>query len=165
MHFDEDLKLSKDILAITALFNVGILITGGSSSNEARTTAEVYEVSTGRHCILPQLPDDRYGHTQVRHKSSFNSLHCIQFTMLQNDNIICGGVVEGSGTTCIQLIDGQWRTSNQLKSQREYHCSWKTLYGDVLIIGGGNLESRTTTELVKSDGSTSSGTLTLKHMT
>ena len=40
-----------------------------------------------------------------------------------------------AGKTCIQLIDGQWSTSHQLKTHREHHCSWTSLNGDVLIIG------------------------------
>ena len=43
----------------------GLLITGGSSNGEFLTTAEVYDVSTGGSCEVPQLPDKRQGHTQV----------------------------------------------------------------------------------------------------
>ena len=41
----------------------GILITGGISDHG--TESEVYDVSTGKHCILPPLPSQIYGHTQV----------------------------------------------------------------------------------------------------
>ena len=53
----------------------------------------------------------------------------------QNGNTICGGEDVSAGKTCIQLIDGQWSTSHQLKTHREHHCSWTSLNGDVLIIG------------------------------
>lgn len=35
----------------------------------------------------------------------------------------------------------------------------------IIMIGGGNFDSRITTEIVKSDGSTETGTLSLKYMT
>ena len=44
---------------------IGILISGGGSTNEARSASEVYDVSNGQHCTLPSLPNERYGHTQV----------------------------------------------------------------------------------------------------
>ena len=37
----------------------------GGAATEARTTAEVFDVSTRRNCTLPQLQDERYGHTLV----------------------------------------------------------------------------------------------------
>ena len=40
----------------------GIIITGGIG---AEMTAEVFDVSTGETCELPQLPDMREYHTQV----------------------------------------------------------------------------------------------------
>ena len=46
----------------------GIIITGGeydSYYNYELKTAEVYDVSTGQHCTLPDLPERRLGHTQV----------------------------------------------------------------------------------------------------
>ena len=42
----------------------GLLITGGSN-DEHLTSAEVYDVSTGGSCEVPQLPDWRRYHTQV----------------------------------------------------------------------------------------------------
>ena len=43
----------------------GILITGGITDhgNPQSAESEVYDVSTGKHCILPPLPSQIYGHT------------------------------------------------------------------------------------------------------
>ena len=40
------------------------MITGGLSDG-ASTTAEMFDVSTGRKCSLTDLPEARFGHTQV----------------------------------------------------------------------------------------------------
>ena len=71
----------------------------------------------------------------------------------------CGG--EYNRDTCLQLVDGVWITSHQLKISRYGHTSWNTTDG-VLLIGGEYPESHST-ELVKADGTTEVGTLTLKY--
>ena len=42
----------------------GMIITGGANG-VARNAAEVFEIGSGQKCILPQLPDKRYRHSQV----------------------------------------------------------------------------------------------------
>ena len=42
----------------------GLIITGGRN-DEAGTSVEVFNIDSGHKCILPQLPDVRYYHTQV----------------------------------------------------------------------------------------------------
>ena len=71
LEFFLKVSLSKAVRSLFALIydnnNVdvaGILITGGWN-DDVLTTAEVYDVSTGGSCELPQLPDKRYWHTQV----------------------------------------------------------------------------------------------------
>ena len=61
----------------------------------------------------------------------------------------CGG--SGTPDTCLQQVDGVWRTSHNLKTSRWYHTSWTTTDG-VLLIGG--YDELQTTELVKTDGTT-----------
>ena len=70
----------------------------------------------------------------------------------------CGG--SGTPDTCLQQVDGVWRTSHNLKTSRWYHTSWTTTDG-VLLIGG--YPEGQTTELVKADGTTEVGTLQLKY--
>ena len=64
-------------------------------------------------------------------------------------------------TTCLQLVDGDWITSHHLQAGRYLHTSWTTPSGDVVLVGGA--DEYQTTELVKTDGTTEVGTLTLKY--
>ena len=45
----------------------GIIITDDIDACYACHTAEVLDVSTGKSCLIPQLPDKRTSHTQVIH--------------------------------------------------------------------------------------------------
>merc|ERR1711874_743937 len=98
----------------------GILITGG---NGARTSAEVFTVSGGQSCVLPSLPDQRWGHTS-------NSL------------TMCGGA--STSTSCISFSSGVWVPSHSLAEKRKYHTTWQREEG-LLLLGGKS--SSTTTEL------------------
>ena len=55
----------------------GIIITGTEDPGSDGHTAEVYDVTTGRQCTLPDIPDDgmgRWSHTQVILKNYFEHL-------------------------------------------------------------------------------------------
>jgi len=129
----------------TTTTNYGVhsamIITGGYNV-QTEKPAEVFDVSTGQHCTLPQLPEGKVWHSQ-------------------NGKLLCGGTI--SETTCIRLVDGEWITSHHLQTSRAFHNSWTTPSGDVLLVGGYVTEK--TTELVKSDGTTEIGTLALKYRT
>ena len=73
--------------------------------------------------------------------------------------MVCGGFE--TRDTCLQLAEGVWTISHDLKTSRVAHTSWTTADG-VLLIGGANPEYQST-ELVKTDGTTEVGTLTLKY--
>ena len=133
--------------------NSAIIITGGV---EASTAAEVYDVSTGQHCRLTDLPNNRYWHTQV---IFYNIIIIIYY--LQNGNLACGGWE--TKKTCIQLVDGEWVTSHQLQTERNGHTSLRTSSGDDLLVGGFNAIGDQSTELVKIDGTSEVGTLQLKY--
>ena len=102
----------------------GILISGGQYSSDS---VEVFNPSTGDSCVLPSLPDERNGHTM-------------------NNMTICGGYY--STSTCITFTSGVWVTSHVLVQDRYAHSSWGTKDGDIMILGGGNQATDTTTETI-----------------
>ena len=81
----------------------------------------------------------------------------------QNGNLACGGLY--TNDTCLQLVEGDWITSHHLKISRYDHTSWTTSEGTLLVGGSDStlLSSFYTTELVKTDGTTEVGTLTLTY--
>ena len=119
------------------LFVSAVLITGSASSSNRRT-AEIYNPLTKASCSLPQLPDDRYWHTQ-------------------EGDLACGGEgSQSSGTTCVKWspVSGTWTKSHTLRQARNGHVSWASASGVYLI--GGYLSLRTS-EKVKMDGSVENG--------
>ena len=129
-----------------------MIITGGAN-NEAGTSVEVFNIDSGHKCILPQLPDQRYWHTQVIFDNIVSI--CIKIISLEWKH---GGY--DTPYTCLQLVDGDWITSHHLQTERESHTSWTTTDGVLLIGGWDQVQS---TELVKTDGTTEVGTLQLKY--
>ena len=101
----------------------GILISGGW---HAYTSVEVYSPGTNYHCVLPSLPDKRYGHTM-------------------DGLTLCGGVL--TRTTCISFTSGKWVTSHALAEWRTYHTSWYIKEeGKIILMGGWS--SVKTTEII-----------------
>ena len=117
-----------------------IIITGGVPSYRS---VEVLRANGSYWCSLPDLPDDRYYHTQ-------------------SGLVTCGGGSNSdTKTSCLTFSSGQWRTSHQLQHNRWYHSSWMSQHGVVLMGGTGSL---TTTEILTEDGQ-SSPSFTLKYET
>merc|ERR1719219_2121889 len=76
---------------------------------------------------------------------------------------VCGGS-DGSGgtrTSCLTLTDAGWEVTTTLLFRRNYHSSWDSPAGVILMGGEG---SRTTTEKILQDG-TSSASFDLKYRT
>ena len=69
----------------------------------------------------------------------------------------CGG--QNTRDTCLQLVDGVWTISHNLKTLRKEHTSWTTNEGTLLVGGYPEYQS---TELVKNDGTTEVVTLQYK---
>jgi len=92
----------------------GIAISGGGG--DSSRSVEVYQPSTGYSCSLPDLPDDRFGHTM-----DTDSLY------------ICGGWLTAS--TCLHFSSGMWSISHTLVQERAYHSSWEREVGLVLVGG------------------------------
>ena len=136
--------LIKSIITLNEFhFISAVLITGGSS---ATRSAEVYHPATGGSCRLPDLPDDRYSHTQ-------------------DGALTCGGARQR--TSCLKWSpdSGTWTPSHTLTDYRAEHVSWTPdpSLGTYLIGGGdGGIDPRS--ELVKPDGSVEQG-FSLKYDT
>ena len=80
---------------------LGLVISGGAPSDSAAQSVEVYVPSTGQHCLLPDLPDRRDGHTMEK-------------------MTVCGGGGYNSDTetSCITLTGEGWENTTTLLEQR-----------------------------------------------
>ena len=98
-----------------------IIVSGG----DAEKSVEVLHSDGTPWCSLPNLPDDRFDHTQT-------------------GLLACAGVTE-TETSCIKFSGGKWKPSHKLKKERTSHSSWAAPQGTVLM---GGMESAKTTELL-----------------
>ena len=100
------------------LILVSVLIAGGSNSN----TSELFLPSTGTSCTLPAFPEARYYHTL-------------------DNNILCGGYLTETRTSCIQLSpdDGTWKQLLTLDLERRAHLSWTPESGIGTYLMGGHI--------------------------
>ena len=129
-----------------------VLITGGINSNTLRS-AEVFLPATGHSCRLPDLPDNRWGHTQ-------------------DGGLTCGGFDYGSPAdqriSCLKWSpdSGTWTLSHNLTEERDNHVSWTPdpSLGTYLIGKFSSYNNMRTSELVKPDGSVEQG-FSLKYDT
>merc|ERR1712098_703917 len=127
--------------ACSADVSTGILISGGKYSEES---VEVFDPNTGQSCALPSLPDRRVAH-------SSNNLN------------LCGGYY--AMTSCITFSSGEWVTSHTLVKERYFHSSWDAGDGRILLLGGGNQLTDTTTETITQGQVDSQPGFTLQHWT
>ena len=104
---------------------------------------EVIFANGTSYCTLPDIPAERWGHTQ-------------------NGLLICGGS-SVTRENCMTLTDGQWTQSHTLLYDRYYHTSWALGDGRVVLMGG--YYSETTTEIISPDSATSTEGFTLKYET
>ena len=101
--------------------------------------------SVNKSCSLPELPEERFYHTQ-------------------DGAWACGG--DGYSESCSQWSNGSWTRSyrpiaSSVSEERGYHVSWATASG-VYLMGG--QYSKETSELVKEDGTVEEG-FKLKYKT
>ena len=119
-------------------------MTGGWNDADGLRSAEIFNPVTMESCSLPELPQNRYYHSQ-------------------NEGLVCGGAHPDAKTNCVKWnpASGNWTMSHTLKYDRYHHVSWATDSG-VYLIGGYN--SPKTSEKVKLDGSVEEG-FSLKYAT
>ena len=110
---------------------------------------EVFNIKTKKTCQLPDLPGDaRYIHSQC-------------------GNLLCGGY-DSVSRSCLMLdpLTGKFTpTSVTLREERVSHLCWDAEgeNGPTLLMGGYDLKR--STELVSSDGSSSSSSFSLTYET
>ena len=122
---------------------LAILVTGGYGNN--MRSVEALWSNGSSLCSLPDLPYDYYYHTQ-------------------SGLVTCGG---GSSTltetSCYTFTNGVWTKSHTLRYGRSGHSSWTSPMG-IVLMGGEDTGSRTTTELLTDDGQ-STDYFSLKYST
>ena len=103
------------------------------------TSVELLDTNGTQLCNLPSLPSTRRGHSQ---------------TVLTS----CGGEDSeyASYTSCLTLNSGSWEDSHSLAQEREGHSAWSSPQG-IMILGGEDSNSRTTTEILTENGDTTPG--------
>ena len=106
-----------------------VMVTGG---HRAETSVELLSTDGTRLCSLPDLPAVRASHSQT-------------------GLITCGGYRAGS-LSCVTFSAGRWKKTHTLRHTRHFHTAWASPRG-VLLMGGG-IRWRTTTELLTDNGDT-----------
>ena len=102
------------------LYVSAIIVSGGDGIMDDKSV-EVLHGDGTPWCSLPDLPEGRMFHTQT-------------------GLLACGGV--DTETSCIKFSGGKWKPSHKLKKRREFHSSWASPLGTVLM--GGSLSENTT---------------------
>ena len=100
------------------LYISAIIVSGGNvDSMMGDKSVEVLHSDGTPWCSLPDLPEDRSYHTQT-------------------GLLACGGVSNEIWTTsCFKFSEGKWKPSHKLKKERQYHSSWASPRGTVLMGG------------------------------
>ena len=116
-----------------------ILVSGGHSSSSASTKAELLHTNGSWICSIPNLPYNRWLHTQTGVTA-------------------CAGYGDSaSESTCHTLSStGTWEVSHNLNQSRVYHSAWDSPQG-IVLIGSGDTSAWTTTEMLLESGDTAPG--------
>ena len=112
------------------------MVTGGSKIGGK--SVELLSINGTRMCSLPDLPEERWQHSQ-------------------NGLLSCGGSDTPSvRRLCVTFAAGNWKKTHILGTPRYAHTGWASPRG-VLLIGGYYIYGRnslTATELLKDNGET-----------
>ena len=102
-----------------------VLITGGFGAEQS---VEIYHPDRDSPCVLPDLPEDRYSHTQ-------------------DGSLMCGGGGLYTSRTCRRWNrdNGTWDlvTESLTGYNREDHISWTPVDGSVTYLMGGWMSPET----------------------
>ena len=126
---------------------LAVLMTGGYWGQRDRDlpkSAEIYHPDSGSACILPDLPDNREGHTQ-------------------NGLLLCGGVFTDKSCRKWNTIMGSWDlVTESLTWFRQHHTSWTPVNGSVTYLMGGS-PSAYQSEAVELDNGQVNESFPLQH--
>ena len=112
-----------------------ILVTGATSGGKS---VELLYTNGSRICNLPDLPYDRYLHSQT-------------------GLTLCGGRHDPESTNCQTLSStGSWEETHTLSMRRASHCAWNSPQG-IILIGGWHTGNGDTTEILLENGDTNPG--------
>ena len=121
-----------------------MLITGGRGAGKS---VDIYHTNRGSSFILPDIPDEGFGHTQ-------------------DGSLMCGGSEEGR-RSCRRWNPntGAWDlVTESLTVDRVFHISWTPADGSVTYLMGGLGSAGKTSEIIDKDYGVRSSFL-LKHRT
>ena len=113
-----------------------VLITGGYSHQDTNATFHSAEIflpnSPGNPCILPDLPERYYAHTQ-------------------DSGMICGGYYTQNTCRKWSPKEGNFpeKPVHYFKPVRFHHVSWTTSEKETILFGGGAHDTRNTTTVLK----------------
>ena len=121
-----------------------MLITGGTGAWGTEQSAEIHHPGRDTPCVLPDLPDRRYYHTQ-------------------DGSLVCGGYYTRRSCRRWNADTGTWDlVTESLTEKRHYHSSWTPADGSVTYLMGGYSEQ--TSEAIDQDNVVTSS-FPLKHRT
>ena len=116
-----------------------VLITGGTGG---RQSAEIYHSDRDSPCVLPNIADRRFGHTQ-------------------DGSLMCGGQYTLRSCRMWNPDTGAWDlVTEELIKNWEYHTSWTPADGDVTYLMGGYRS-----DILQHDNNKVSTSFPLKHNT
>ena len=119
-----------------------VLITGGTGG---RQSAEIYHSDRDSPCVLPNIADRRFGHTQ-------------------DGSLMCGGQDTLRSCQMWNADTGAWDlVTESLTEDRKYHVSWTPAHGSVTYLMGGTGCGETSEAIDQDNGVTSS--FPLQHIT
>ena len=116
-----------------------VIVTAGYGDTESvKTSVELLSSNGTRLCSLPNLPEKRHYLSQT-------------------------GFVTCSGNSCVTFSSGRWKKTHIWDKSRSRvdHTAWASPNG-VLLMGGMNAATQTTTELLNDNGG-STPSFTLKN--
>ena len=120
-----------------------VLITGGYRTGQS---AEIYYPDKDSPCVLPNIQDSRYDHTQ-------------------DDTLMCGGRNTHRYCRRWNADTGAWDLlTESFTEPRYYHTSWTPADGAVTYLMGGS-QSETTSNILQHENNKVSKSFPLKHET
>ena len=115
-----------------------IMLSGGAAERgKVLDSVELLNLDGKRICPMPTMPEARSSHTQ-------------------SGPVICGGSSRATMTSCITFFSGgeDWVKTHNLTKGRQGHSAWASHRGLMLMGGGFDRSSMTTTDILTENGNT-----------